>query len=959
MSPRVLIPSLTLCVATVSDLVGATGDAIPTVYEEHKLERPPGAYNFGYSVSVDGNVAAIGAPYENCSDGMACGAAYVYRYDGADWTLEDQLTAPDAMMQDNLGHAVAISRTVAVVGAPNDDDCGAAACGAAYVYRLNGSEWTFEQKLTTGQMDPPTRRGPFEFGWSVATDGDVVVVGGPKGGGTASIYRFDGEAWIVEEALTSPVPTDEDVFGYAVSVSNGLVLVGKYREGTSCITERNCGTGYVYRFDGGHWNLDAELTPGDDPGYVFGRAVAVNDGVAVVGSTQANALEGRWYGAAYVFRTDGDTWALDERIPAPEPLQNQWFSSSMSVDGNLLVVGAQRDPCATGEACGAAYAYRFNGIEWVPESKLVSSDLQAADSLGISISLSGDVAFVASPGSDAAYVFRCVPPPQPERYVEASALPDGDGLSWDTAFNDLQMALDVAEASDGTVTEIWVAAGTYKPWRRGDAGDPRSATFFLPGGLTIYGGFEGWETSIKERTLDGNKTILSGDVGVADDNLDNCYHVVSAFGMDGPAILDGLTIIDGNADGGTTWSQRGGGLYSEGRSVTIRHCTFLHNDATDGGGMYCGDGAESVLFDTELLDNSADRYGAGMYLHNGSAATLDFCTFRGNSAGHSGGGIRAYITYREIALTNCVFTNNGAHQGGAISAYRHNDLALTNCSFIGNWGKLVGGAIDCDESDLAIRGCVFNGNVTEEKGGACFLYSFPSLRTFEIINSTFAGNTALFGAGIYTNQPEVTLGVANSILWDNISQMSDGEASQIRLGSSTIQINHSCVQGWTGAWGGLGNTGNDPYFVDADGADDDFGTDDDDIHLLPGSTCIDAGDVAATPVELVVDIDSQPRIQGCSVDMGADESPHPGLDCSANGISDACEQVSLGDFDGSGMVDAADVSPFVIGLSGPDPPVSVTPPECAATYLRSFDIDNDGDIDLKDFASFMRYYMCD
>ena len=202
--------------------------------------------------------------------------------------------------------------------------------------------------------------------------------------------------------------------------------------------------------------------------------------------------------------------------------------------------------------------------------------------------------------------------------------------------------------------------------------------------------------------------------------------------------------------------------------------------------------------------------------------------------------------------------------------------------------------------------------------------------------------------------------MANSILWDNESESTQGgEVSQIRLGASTLQIDHSCVQGWTGAWGGLGNTGEDPQFVDADGADGHYGSDDDDIHLLPTSRCIDAGDPARVPVELVSDIDREDRIQGCSVDMGADESLHPGLDCNDNGLSDACEPGIWGDFDGSGWVDAPDVAPIVASISGPDAPISVIPPECTGAYLRSFDIDNDGDIDLKDIASFMDYYMDD
>src|SRR5436190_492626 len=48
-------------------------------------------------------------------------------------------------------------------------------------------------------------------------------------------------------------------------------------------------------------------------------------------------------------------------------------------------------------------------------------------------------------------------------YVDTSAPPAGDGLSWATAFQDLQAALTLARNTPGLADEIWVADGTYKP----------------------------------------------------------------------------------------------------------------------------------------------------------------------------------------------------------------------------------------------------------------------------------------------------------------------------------------------------------------------------------------------------------------------------------------------------------------------------------------------------------------
>ena len=73
--------------------------------------------------------------------------------------------------------------------------------------------------------------------------------------------------------------------------------------------------------------------------------------------------------------------------------------------------------------------------------------------------------------------------------------------------------------------------------------------------------------------------------------------------------------------------------------------------------------------------------------------------------------------------------------------------------------------------------------------------------------------------------------------------------------SGTLDVNYCCVQGWTGDWPGEGNCNWDPLFVDADGADNLPGTEDDNLQLSPRSPCIDAGDNTAVPAD-TTDLDA-------------------------------------------------------------------------------------------------------
>ena len=102
-------------------------------------------------------------------------------------------------------------------------------------------------------------------------------------------------------------------------------------------------------------------------------------------------------------------------------------------------------------------------------------------------------------------------------FVKADAQGTNDGSSWENAYLDLQDGLDHAEASGGAVNEIWTAAGTYRPSKRTDPDDPRSATFQLLNGLGIYGGFAGWENDRDQRDGSAGSTVLSGDLADDDD----------------------------------------------------------------------------------------------------------------------------------------------------------------------------------------------------------------------------------------------------------------------------------------------------------------------------------------------------------------------------------------------------------------------------------------------------------
>ena len=408
-----------LAVALVASLVSpvASGEVFT---ESAKLLPSDGAPRdgFGVSVSVSGDVAVVGMYHDACSAGVECGSAYVYRFvpgAPAQWVLEQKLTASDAADDDYFGYAVAVSGDVVIVGAYGDDCVAGRECGSAYVYRFDrgapaGPAWVEEAKLTASDAGAVDL-----FGASVSVTGNVAVIGAYLDYcgdeffcGSAYAYRFDpgaagGPAWVEEAKLTASDAAQEDEFGVSVSVSGDVIVVGSYAD--DCPAGLKCGSAYVYRFvpgapGGPGWIEEQKLTL-SEPGAsdYFGTSVSVSGDVAVVGAYRDDCASGTNCGSAHVYRFDptapaGWRWVEEAKLTAAYAAG--YYGASVAIDGDMAVVGAVLDDCVGGESCGSAYVYRFNGSAWVPLPKLAASDAAQEDWFGYSVSLSGQRAIVGA-----------------------------------------------------------------------------------------------------------------------------------------------------------------------------------------------------------------------------------------------------------------------------------------------------------------------------------------------------------------------------------------------------------------------------------------------------------------------------------------------------------------------------------------------------------------------------------
>ena len=252
-------------------------------------------------------------------------------------------------------------------------------------------------------------------------------------------------------------------------------------------------------------------------------------------------------------------------------------------------------------------------------------------------------------------------PPNTIIYVNANAMGENNGSSWTDAFTNLQDALSL---SCTNVTQVWVANGTYFPDQGGGntLGD-RSATFTLKNNLTIYGGFDGSEILLSDRNLAENATIISGDIGTANNNTDNTYNVVTGTGTNNTARLDGFIITKGYAVGG---NGRGGGLHNgDDSSPTIVNCIFKDNYAEFAGAIYNKANNGGVFINCVIENNDALYYSAGMHNVATASVTIINCTFYGNKkeAIRSAAGATATIK------NSIIWSNTTGIYGPAIISY--------------------------------------------------------------------------------------------------------------------------------------------------------------------------------------------------------------------------------------------------------------------------------------------------
>ena len=275
-----------------------------TWVQQQKLIASDGLANddFGASVALSGNAVLVGAYKRTIGSNSYQGAAYVFTLNGSTWVQQQKLTASDGAANDGLGYSVALSGTTALVGAPGKTIGLNAAQGATYVFTLNGNTWVQQQELTASDGAANDA-----LGYSVALSGTVALVGANSKAigshstqGAAYVFTFNGSAWAQQQELTASDGAAANNFGNQVALSGTAALVGA--PGKTIGLNAAQGAAYVFTFNGSSWVQRQELTASDGVSFdYFGNSVALTGTTALVGAYYKTIGSNAGQGAVYVF----------------------------------------------------------------------------------------------------------------------------------------------------------------------------------------------------------------------------------------------------------------------------------------------------------------------------------------------------------------------------------------------------------------------------------------------------------------------------------------------------------------------------------------------------------------------------------------------------------------------------------------------------------------------------------
>ena len=355
--------------------------------------------HFGCSVAISGDYAIVGA-YGDYGDS---GAAYIFKCEGTSWTEQAKLVMPWQRQSGGyFGYSVSISGDYAIVGAGNiHGDHGPNGAFSAYIFKRNGTSWTQQTELRSLNIETNDY-----FGSSVSISGNYAIVGSPCDDsdtekydkydfGSVSMFEWDGISWTQQEKIFASDGAEHTYFGDMVSINGDYAIVSRGYNGHMPLSY---GPVYIFKRNDTTWTEQAKFSSLESS---FGYSISISRDYAIIGAPNDDTENESESGSVYVFKREGPNWMDQAKLTALDRESFAHFGSSVSINGDYIIVGVPNDDDHyMGRDSGSAYIFELDGTEWMQRAKLTALDAAYDDFFGTSVAIDGDYAIVGAPDDD-------------------------------------------------------------------------------------------------------------------------------------------------------------------------------------------------------------------------------------------------------------------------------------------------------------------------------------------------------------------------------------------------------------------------------------------------------------------------------------------------------------------------------------------------------------------------------
>lgn len=319
---------------------------------------------FGHAIAINGSRVLIGDIKDDADDNLS-GAVFYYEFDGVNWVQRQRFVAGDTTASDRFGFSISMHGNLAVIGAIFVAETPFLEIGSAYIFEFNGTEWQERSRLDgsdTGTLD--------KFGTAVAISDEFVFVASTRqysSGGAVYVFEFDGINWQEVQILQAGDAQANYKFGSSLYIENGQLIVGAIGAVTLGV---DGGATYVFEHNGTQWVENQKITPNDlSDNQGFGSSVHLKGERLVIGA-DADSSSGQFFkGSAYVFEWNGGNWVEQQKLSASDGSTFNFFGSTVSQSDDLLMIAA--DKTNSGCISGSLYQFENNGGNWVETSQLI------------------------------------------------------------------------------------------------------------------------------------------------------------------------------------------------------------------------------------------------------------------------------------------------------------------------------------------------------------------------------------------------------------------------------------------------------------------------------------------------------------------------------------------------------------------------------------------------------------